>query len=148
MDLRLLSIVKGLTLRTRVGSFKRFRIPRPSPWNGFSLELLDPVEAKCEEIRNLLKTSEPPVMHDMISVFVTRENLVLFTQLYGQHFQRTFSILHMPSFRLTQTPAILLLAIMIAGACYSNIQVPMIYISLGVQALAIIEDQPVSFPFA
>ena len=114
--------------------------------NGFSLEQMDPVEAKCEEIRSLLKGSEPLVTHDMISVFVTRENLFLFSQLYGQHFQRNFPILHVPSFRLIQTPAFLLLAIMIAGSCYSNNQVPISsIIGLAMQTLTLIEDQPVSF---
>ena len=106
---------------------------------------MDPVEAKCEEIRNLLKGSKPLVSHDMISVYITRENLLLCSGLFGQHFQRHLPIVHAPSFRLTQTPAILLLAIMTAGACYSNDHIPVSsIISFAMQTLIVIENQPVS----
>ena len=84
------------------------------------------------------------VTHDLISVYVTRENLILFIQLYSQHFQRHLPILHAPSFRITQTPATV-------GdddswrVLLNNKMLVSSIIDLAMETLTLIEKQPVSF---
>ena len=113
----------------------------------FSLLQIDPVEAKCIEIQTLLEGSEPLVTQDMIYQCVTHRNLLLFSRLYSKHFQYNFLILHSPSFKLIETPPILLLAIMLIGACYAEKpeSLPSAYVTkLAMRLLVIVENQPVS----
>jgi len=112
---------------------------------GFSVEQIDPVEAKCIEIRTLLHRSEPLVPDDVISTYITRDNLLLCSKLYGDHFQRNLPILHSPTFKLIDTSPILLLAITLVGACYSDGLIPAAYITkLAIRLLILIQNQPVS----
>ena len=88
---------------------------------GYSMEQLDPLEAKCADIRSLLKDSQPLVIEEMITAHINRDKLLLCVQLYGKLFQRNYPILHSPKFKLVDTPSILLLAMMLTGACYSDV---------------------------
>ena len=106
---------------------------------------MDPVEAKCDEVRHLLKGSEPLVTEEMISTYFTRENLLLFTGLYGKVWQRNYPILHAPTFELIETSPILLLAIMIVGANCCEGPIPMAdIVKLAIRLLILIQNQPVS----
>ena len=106
---------------------------------------MDPVEAKCAEIRHLLKGSWPLVTDEMISTYFTRENVVQFCGLYGKAFQRNYSILHAPTFKLTETPPILLLAIVIAGSNCCDGPIPMVdIVKLAMRLLILVQNQPVS----
>jgi hypothetical protein len=112
---------------------------------GFLLHQIDPVEAKCAEIRKLLGGSEAIVDEDTINTYVTRNNMVVCSELYGKNFQPNVPIIHMPTFNLIQAPPLLLLAIMLVGACYSDELIPVASISkLAMRLLVIIGDQPVS----
>jgi hypothetical protein len=112
---------------------------------GFSLEQIDPVEAKCTEIRNLLKGSEPLITEEIISKCITRENLLLFLHSYGKDYLRNFPILHSPSFNLTNTPSILLLSMFCVGASYcEGVILPSYVLKLAMRVLLEIEHQPVS----
>ena len=51
---------------------------------------------------------------------LTRDKMLLFCRLYGQHFSANFPVFHRPSFQITQTPPLLLAAILIVGACYAR----------------------------
>ena len=116
---------------------------------GFSVEQIDPVEAKCVEIKNLLQTSEPFLSGETIWGHVTRHNLVTCVELYGRFFQPNVPILHMPTFNLTNAPTILLSAMMLVGACYSDSLIPFSHITkLAMQLLVLIEQQPVCITFA
>ena len=113
--------------------------------DSFSIAQMDPVEAKCQQIRQLLEDSRPPVSGVIISTCITRRNLLLCSQLYGKHFQRNFPIIHSPSFKLMDASPILALAIMLAGACYSEGLLPLDYVTkLAMQLQVIITTQPVS----
>lgn len=73
-------------------------------------------------------------------------NLLRFSRLYGVKFRGHFSVLHAPSFNLAQTPPLLLLAIMLVGACYANKQVSTAHITkLAMRLLMLIVNQPVRF---
>lgn len=112
---------------------------------GFSLQQIDPVEAKCLEIRNLLQEPEPFVDKTVVAAFITRNNLVLCSELYGKHFQPNVPILHMPTFYLIEASPILLLAVMLVGACYAENLVPVSLINkLAMRLLVLIENQLVS----
>ena len=113
--------------------------------DGFSIAQMDPVEAKCQQIRHLLEDSQPLLSSVIISTCITRRNLLLCSQLYGKHFQRNFPIIHSPSFKLVNASPILTLAIMLAGACYSEGLLHLDYITkLAMQLQVIITTQPVS----
>ena len=106
---------------------------------------VDPVEARCLEIRILLQNSEPFVAKDIVTAYITRHNLIRCTELYGKHFQPNVPILHMPTFNLTEASPILLLAIMVVGACYSDDLIPNSHTNkLAMRLLVLIENQPVT----
>jgi hypothetical protein len=112
---------------------------------GFDIEQIDPVEAKCNEIRDFLRGSEPLVTKEIIEKCITRENLILFLQSYGKHYNRNFPILHSPTFNMTKTSPRLLLAMYIVGACYSEGIIPQNYMfKLAMHLLINIKNQPVS----
>ena len=110
---------------------------------GFSLHQIDPVGAKCLEIQTLLRNSEAFVSPDIVTRYLTRTNLATCIELYGRHFQPNVPILHMPTFNVAKTSPILLLAMMLVGACYSNKLIPVSHINkLAMQLLTLIEHQP------
>ena len=112
------------------------------PAGGFLLQQIDPVEAKCLEIRNLLQDSEPFMANSTVTAFITRHNLVICSELYGKHFQPNVPILHMPTFYLIEASPILLLAVMLVGACYSDKMIPVSLINkLAMRLLVLIENQ-------
>lgn len=122
-------------------------VPQPLQWTGFSVDQIDPVEASCQGLRNLLKASEPLVVTDeMISASITRENVLLCCRAYGEMFQRNYPIIHMPSFKLTETPPLLLLAVILGGACGSDGQpLSSAYITkFAMQTLILVQNQSVS----
>lgn len=111
----------------------------------FPLERLDPVEALYVEIRDLLKSVGPVVNEETSSTYVTRANLILFSELCSRHFLQQLPILHVPSFHLVNTPPMLLIAIFVAGACFADDQMPVDAIhEIGMGLLKVIENQPVS----
>ena len=114
--------------------------------NSFSLDQIDPLEAKCHEMRALLRGPGPVVPEEIISSCITRENLLLALQLYGQHFQRNLPILHAPTFDITSTSPILLLAMFCVGACYTTGIVSSNYtFKMVMHVLTNIESQKVYF---
>lgn len=110
---------------------------------GYSIEQVDPLEAKCAVIRSLLQDSEPLVTKDMISANITRDKLLLCVQLYGKLFQRNYPILHSPTFSLADTSPVLLLAMMLTGACYSEVISNDHVIKFCMSLLILIEKMPV-----
>ena len=120
----------------------------PSIGNGFSLNRLDPLEAKCNELIELLKQSDPLDSEDIPSQFITRRNIVHLCHLYGKHFQHNMPIIHSPTFDILKSPPILLLAIMLVGACYSEGSIPPTQVTkLAMRLLAVIGAEPVSLLF-
>ena len=113
---------------------------------GYSIEQTDPVEAKCAAVRSLLQNSEPLVTKDMISANITRDKLLLCIQLYGKLFQRNYPILHSPTFTLVDTSPILLLAMMLTGACYSDVISNEHIVKFCMSLLILIEKLPVRQP--
>ena len=115
-----------------------------SPAGGFSIRQIDPVEAKVAEIRALLQTSdEPPLDPNMINCYITRETLVASIELYGKHWQPNVPLLHMATFDVTHASPILLSAILLVGACYSeSLMPPGCIMALGVRLGLAIESQP------
>ena len=95
-----------------------------SPGNGFTLLQLDPAEAKCSEVRDLLLNAEPIVNREHVNKYITRANLLLCGQLFGRHLLRNVPILHSSTFNLTEVPPMLLLAVILSGACYSDHAMP------------------------
>ena len=117
----------------------------PSGRRGFSTKQVDPVESKCAAIRTLLQGSEPLVTEDMIARYINRETLLVCIQSYGNYFQRNLPILHSPTFELIETSPILLLAIMLVGASYSDDLIRAAHIvKFAMRLLILIENQPVS----
>ena len=94
------------------------------PESGFAIAQLDPVEAKCLEVKALLEESLTFAKDDDALSYINRENLVLCVGLYGKHFQPNLPDIHIPTFTLTETPPSLLLALMLVGACYSERALP------------------------
>lgn len=99
-------------------------VPSPPPVGGFTLRQLDPVEAKCSEIRDLLHGTEPLISRDDIRNYITRDNVLMCGQAFGQHLSRNVPIVHSPSFMLTEAPRMLLLAVTLGGACYFKDAIP------------------------
>lgn len=112
---------------------------------GFRLQQLDSVESKCLEIRDFLKDSQASISVDTITTYVTRGNLLQCIQLYGNNYHLQMPILHIPTFELPKTPSILLLAMMVVGACYSDKIIPAATIvQFAIHVLLTIEGLPVS----
>jgi hypothetical protein len=138
-----------LSYDTRAGFL--FDIPEsvlgPSP-NGFLNGLLtaqiDPVEAKCANIRAIIGAFGT---NDSLLSYFTRANLVLLVELYSQYYQPNIPIVHEPTFRLIHESPVLLLAMMLVGACYSpENTIPSTTVTkLSVMLLGWIDSQPVGF---
>jgi hypothetical protein len=91
---------------------------------GFNLSQLDPVEAKCIEIRALLSALGRSAPDGSTLSYVNRSNLIHCVGLYGKHFQPNLPIIHRSTFTIAETSPALLLALMLVGACYSEKTVP------------------------
>lgn len=64
--------------------------------------------------------------------------------LYGKHFQSSLPIVHSPTFDMLKSPPILLLAIMLVGACYAKETIPPAQITkLAMRLLTAIGLEPV-----
>ena len=114
--------------------------------DGFSLARLDPIEAKCSEIIDLLKRSDPSDSEEILHSYITRNKMVSLCHLYGKHFQHNMPIIHSPSFDILKSPPILLLAIMLVGACYAEDSIPPPQVTkLAMRLLAAIGAEPASF---
>ena len=125
------------------------KLPPPPPTDGFTLRQLDPVEAKCTEIRALLHGIEPLIHRDDIGNYITRENVLMCGQLFGRHLSRNIPIVHSPTFMLTEAPPMLLLAVTLGGACYSNNAIRAECITkFAMGLLILIERQTVRSPLA
>lgn len=121
----------------------------PPPTDGFRLEQLDPVEAKCAEMRELIHSTESLVHGDELNKYITRKNVLLCGQLFGKHLSRNIPIVHSPSFMLTEAPPMLLLAVTLGGACYSDAVIPAKSVTQFTMGLLIsIERQTVRPPSA
>jgi hypothetical protein len=112
--------------------------------NGFLTAQIDPVEAKCADIRAILGsfgTNDTPIS------YFTRANLVRLVELYSQYYQPNIPIVHGPTFRLIDESPVLLLAMMLVGACYSPEKtIPCTMVTkLSVMLLGWIDSQPVGF---
>jgi Fungal specific transcription factor domain len=115
--------------------------------NGFSLSRLDPLEIKRNQIIEVLKRSEPLDSENTTYPYITRQNMVHLCHLYGKHFQHNLPIIHAPTFNMIESPPILLLAIMLVGACYSKGSIPPVeVIKLAMRLLTSIAAEPVSCP--
>ena len=124
---------------------------QPSPayvGNGFSLARLDPLEAKCNQIIELLKRSGTLDSENTTYSYITRHNMVHLCHLYGKHFQHNLPIIHSPTFDMLKSPPILLLAIMLVAACYSKGFIPPAEVTkLAMRLLTAIAAEPVRFCF-
>jgi hypothetical protein len=105
---------------------------------------MDPVQAKCEEIKTMLKNSQPFVTEDVVTEYITRQTILKCCYMYGKRFQPNFPILHAPSFNLSHTPPILLLAVTLAGAVFEKGHFPAATLNrLAMRLLLIIEIERV-----
>lgn len=111
---------------------------------GLSIAQLDPVEAKCTEMRELLGDSTKLASKDIIDTYINRSNLVSCTDLYVKYFQPNVPIVHIPTFQVTEASPILLLSMVLVGACYAKDIIPMPIISrLAMRLLGLMNDQSV-----
>ena len=92
--------------------------------NGFSLDRLDPLRGKCDEMIKLLKRCSCHDADETIYGYITRQNMIHLCHLYGKHFQQNMSIIHAPTFDMAASPPTLLLATMLVGACYAPDTIP------------------------
>jgi len=91
----------------------------------------------------LLSDSEPLLTDEIISTCVTRENLLLFLESFGRDYTKNLPVLHSPTFSLSTTPPILLMAMFCVGACYCEGIVPPTYIfKISMRVLMMIAHQP------
>ena len=113
--------------------------------NCLSLAQIDPVEARCGDMKSLLRSDGRRISDEVINTCITREKIVQAIGLFGQHFQRHLPILHAASFSLSQAPSGLLLAMFCVGACYDNtIMDTENILRTAMHILTDIESQPVS----
>ena len=121
--------------------------PDKTAWQftqGFQLQQIDGVEGKCVEIRDYLRSFQTGFHLDSISKYITRDRLVNCVQLY-RYYQSVQPILHLPTFELTKTSPVLLVAMMLVGACYSNNDIPAATIvQCAIHVLLVLESSPVS----
>jgi hypothetical protein len=111
---------------------------------GFQLQQVDIVEAKCVELRSYLRSLPANLPDGFIENYITRNHLVRCIELYGKHYQPIMPILHMPTFNLTTTQPVLLLAMLLIGACYSETDIPeAAIVQCAIHVLLLIEDLPV-----
>ncbi len=111
----------------------------------FLLQNLDPLEAKCAELRELLKGAEPLVNENDINQYITRDITLRSAQLYGEYLAPNMPILHVPTFKVSNAPAPLVLAVILGGACYSRDLIPPgVITKFAMGLLIMIESQTVS----
>lgn len=119
----------------------------PEPGLGFTLQQIDPIEAKCIEIRKYLDNIRPDLAPDPVSTYLTRDRLVEGIELYGKYFQPVVPVLHVPTFELVKAPPVLLLTMMLVGRCYSRVGVSAANIQQwAIHLLLTIESSMVSRP--
>jgi len=129
-------------------SFSFPQPPSPCTGNGFSLNRLDPLRGKCDDIIELLKRASSHDTDETIYGYITRQNMVHLCHLYGKHFQQNIPFIHAPTFDMTQSPPPLLLAIMLVGACYAPDTIfPSQVVKLARRLLTAIALEPVSSHF-
>lgn len=115
---------------------------------GFHVEQLDSVESKVIELRNFLRASSASICDNQITSFITREKLLRCIQLYGIKYHPVMPMLHIPTFELVKTDQVLLLAMMLVGACYSDVIASgTAIIQFAVHVLLTIEALPVSLQY-
>lgn len=85
----------------------------------FSLLQMDPAEAKCAEIRELLQIAHVFRNDQDLLQHITREKMLKCHQAYGLHIQPNLPLLHSPTYSFSHTPPMLFLVIMLTGACYT-----------------------------
>jgi hypothetical protein len=117
----------GLLFHSTQGAFP-FNIPEAflnfmptqtyNPVSGFLPVQIDPVEAKCADIRVIIRESINDD-DDVLISHITRTNLVHLIEVYSRHYQPNIPIIHGPTFCLVYESPVLLLAMMLVGACYS-----------------------------
>lgn len=115
------------------------------PAAGFLPVQIDPVEKKCADIREIIRESSNGVIDEVLMSHITRANLVQLIEVYGRHYQPNIPILHGPTFCLVDESPVLLLAMMLVGACYSGettISTPVVN-RLAMILLGWIDNQPV-----
>jgi hypothetical protein len=118
-------------------------IPNSPFANGFQLQQLDSVEAKCIDIRSYLRTFRSSLPDEAISTYVTRDRLLTSIQWYGKFYQPVMPILHLPTFELVKTPPVLLLAMMLVGDCYCDSKIPApTTLQFAIHILLLIESSP------
>ena len=111
---------------------------------GFSLEQTDPIEAKCASMHILLQRQSKDPLKSIIALCMTREKILICHQLYGMHFQYHYPILHLPTHKFLDASPKLLLAMVLAGAYYSNNLIPVSEISkFALRLITLIENQQV-----
>ena len=103
------------------------------------------MQGKCDEIIELLKRADPLNVGSAVYPYISRSNMVHLCHLYGQNFGHNVPIVHSPSFDLVEAPPVLLLAIMLVGACYSPGSIPAAQITkLAIQLLNVISLEQVN----
>lgn len=112
---------------------------------GFQIQQLDSVEAKCVEMRSYLQSIQPGLSDELISKSITRDRLLDCVQLYGKYYHPIMPILHLPTFELTKTTPVLLLAMMLVGNCYGHKMLPAATVlQFAFHILRLIEDSQVN----
>jgi hypothetical protein len=80
-----------------------------------------------------------------MSKYMTRANVLRCIELFGDHFQPHFPLIHPATFVLAETPAALVLAITLGGACYAEGLIPAgMLTKFAMQLLLLIQGLPVS----
>lgn len=103
----------------------------------FSLLQMDPAEAKCAEIRELLRTAHVFRNDQDLLQHITRDKMLKCHQAYGSHIQPNLPLLHSPTYSFSHTPPMLFLVIMLTGACYTPELIPSDDLSLFALRLSI-----------
>ncbi|KAL3483966.1 hypothetical protein BJX62DRAFT_219418 [Aspergillus germanicus] len=108
---------------------------------GFLGVQIDPVEAKCAEIRDIIKSWSTD---DAMTSYITRDNVVHLIEIYGKYHQANIPILHGPTFNLVTESPVLILSMLLVGTCYSpkDTLPTSIVNSLAINLVAWIDNQP------
>lgn len=86
------------------------------------------------------------VPEEVVVRSINRDSLLQALQLFGRNFQRHIPFLHAPTFDLTTSSPILVLAMFVAGACYTDLVRPAKYLySMARRVLVHIERQQVGW---
>ena len=119
--------------------------PKANPTHGLQVHQVDIVEAKCLEIKDYLRSLQTGLDLDSICTYISRDILVQCIQLYADRYNALQPILHLPTFDLANTSPILLVAMMLVGASYSQDFMPPFAIIHGaIHALLLMENSGVS----